>query len=352
MGVVNKIQTFLKKSPSDLRNRILFLIAGLIISNIIVWILVFYYSHFYPILLGLATIAYGFGLRHAVDADHIAAIDNTTRKLVQEGKQPTAIGLFFSLGHSTIVIVLSAMVAFSAGFVNEHLPQYKAIGSLIGTTVSALFLILIGILNLMVFIDVLKIWRHVTKKGRFNEDHVDHHLHDRGLLARLFKPLIKAVSKSQNMYLVGLLFGLGFDTATEVGLLSISAASISKGIPPICIMLLPCAFTVGMALIDTIDGILMLGAYGWANIKPIRKLYYNLNITFISVVIALFIGSVEALQVISKQTGMDGGIFAVANSIQFDWLGYFIIGIFIISWIISVFIYKYRRYDLLDLDHH
>lgn len=351
--LIEKIKRLIAKAPPELRNRIFFILGVLILANILIWVVTFSFSRAYPFLLGLVSLAYGLGLRHAVDADHIAAIDNTTRKLMHDGKKPVAVGLFFSLGHSTIVIILSALVAFSTAYVSQHLPQFKAIGGLFGTTVSCIFLLAIGILNLIIFIDVYKIWRHVLKGGHFHESHIDHHLHNRGLIARLLRPLLKAVNNSWNMYFVGFLFGLGFDTASEVGLLSISAASTARGLPSWAILLLPLAFTAGMALIDTIDGILMLGAYGWAYIKPVRKLYYNLNITLVSVIIALFIGSVEGLQVLSEQLHINTGIFKLANSLQLDYLGYIIIGAFVVSWIFSMLIYKYRKYDLLDLtDHH
>lgn len=344
--------TFWHKIRSDLRKQIILLLGSLILINILLWLGVFIYAKQYPFLLGLASLAYGFGLRHAVDADHIAAIDNTVRKLMQDGQKPIGVGLFFSLGHSTIVILLSLGVAISAGYISTNLPQFKEIGSLIGTSVSAIFLLVIGIINLLVFIDIFKTWRHVTTHGKFSEEHIDEHLHNRGLIARILKPLLKTIKYSWQMYFVGFLFGLGFDTASEVGLLSISAASGSQGVPFMGIFLLPLIFTAGMALVDTLDSILMLGAYGWAQIHPVRKLYYNLNITFISVVIALFIGSLEALQILSERLGYKHGIFALANSIELENVGYIIIVAFIISWLFSYIIYKVRKYDQLEIHTH
>ncbi len=348
MKIIDKLFRILRNAPPDLKKRLFLIFAFLLGSNLLVWIFILLASKTSPVILGLASLAYGFGLRHAVDADHIAAIDNTTRKLMQDGKKPVAVGLFFSLGHSTIVIMLSALVALSASFVNQNLPAFKETGSLIGTGISSFFLLLIGIINLVVFIDIVKMWRKVVDGGTYDDVTLVDHLHNRGLLARIFKPVLKTVQNSWNMYLVGFLFGLGFDTASEVGLLSVSAISGAKGMPIWDIILLPLAFTAGMALIDSLDGILMLGAYGWAYVKPIRKLYYNMNITFISVVIALFIGSVEGLQLISEKTRMSGWFIDLVNRLNFENLGYFIIASFFISWIASIAIYKLRRYDLLE----
>lgn len=337
---------------SGFKKRRLFIILGsLLLLNILVWSLAFVYTKSYPFILGLISLAFSLGLRHAIDADHIAVIDNTTRKLIQDGKRPLAVGLFFSLGHSTIVIILSLLIAFSSSLIINNMPFLKQTGSIIGASVSSIFLLIIGVINLLIFIDLYKIWRHVIKGGFFHESHIDDHLHNRGLLAKFLKPFLKSISDSWKMYPIGLLFGLGFDTASEVALLSLSAVSGANNLPPICIILLPLAFTAGMSLIDTLDGILMLGAYGWAFIKPVRKLYYNLNITFISVIVALLIGSIEGLQVISKQIGNNAGIFRLVNQIEFNYLGYIIIGAFILSWIFSALIYRFKKYDSIIPNH-
>lgn len=348
MKLLEKIQNIYHKASPQLRKRLIVLFSFLIIFNIAIWIFAFIQSMTYPLLLGLVVLSYGLGLRHAVDADHIAAIDNTTRKLMQDGKKPVAVGFFFSLGHSSIVVILSVLIAISSAFVKQNLPTFEQTGSLIGTSVSSFFLLVIGLINLIVLIDIFKIWLHVVKHGHYNESHLQEHLENRGLLVRIFRPFLKGVTNSWNMYFVGFLFGLGFDTASEVGLLSLSAATGAKGIPVYDIILLPLAFTAGMALVDSIDGVLMLGAYGWAYMKPIRKLYYNLNITFISVLIALLIGGIEALQIISGQLMLEGGFFTFINNLDFGNLGYFIIGTFVISWIISILIYRIKRYDLLE----
>ncbi len=350
--LLEKLTTIVKKAPPDVRTRLIVIFTFLTVFNGGVWLLVLIASHTSAVLLGLASLAYGFGLRHGVDADHIAVIDNTTRKLMHDGKRPVAVGLFFSLGHSTIVVLLSLLVAISAAFVHNNLPAFKETGSLIGTLVSSSFLIIIGIINLIVLIDIFKIWRKVLRGAAYDDVILTEHLYNRGMLTRLFGPILKTVNQSWHMYFVGFLFGLGFDTASEVGLLSISAVSGAKGMPVWEIMLLPFAFTAGMSLVDTLDGILMLGAYGWAYVKPIRKLYYNMNITLISVIIALFIGGVEGLQIISAQTKIHTGILGLANNIALENLGYIIIAAFLASWLLSIAIYKLNRYDLLDSKHN
>ena len=349
VNVLKKLSAILQKAPPDLRKRLLVIFITLAVFNGFVWIYAFFVSQRFPVMLGLVILAYGLGLRHAVDADHIAAIDNITRKLMQDGKKPVAVGFFFSLGHSTIVVLLSILVAISAAFVKHNLPALQNAGGIIGTSISGFFLIMIGIINLIVLIDIYGMWRKVVKKkGKYTNLSIEEHLDKRGVTVRMLKPFLKAVRHSWNMYLVGFLFGLGFDTASEVGLLSISAATGASGISIENVILLPLAFTAGMSLIDTLDGILMLGAYGWAYIKPIRKLYYNMNITFISVVIALFIGSIEAMQVIFSQLKLSGGLYDVINNVNFGNLGYFIIVIFVLSWLFSIGVYKYKKYDLLD----
>jgi high-affinity nickel-transport protein len=340
------------------KRRVLILYGFLLGFNLLMWVLTLVASIRYPIILGIAAIAYGFGLRHAVDPDHIAAIDNTTRKLMQDGQRPVATGFFFSMGHSTIVILLSILLAFATAFIKSNLPQFKATGSVIGTSVSALFLIIIGTINLAVMIDVYRQFRRVKAGGSCDEESLDDYLANRGLLARMFRPALRLVDRSWKMYPLGVLFGLGFDTASEVGILAISAGFGASGqVPAIYILLFPLLFAAGMSLVDTTDGVMMLGAYGWAFVKPIRKLYYNLNITGISVVVALVIGSVEALQVIGLQTGSisaggggqsgDGPFWGFISNLDISRLGYVIIGIFLVAWILSTMYYKARGLDKL-----
>lgn len=353
MKLLHKLLHILEKADSQLKRRLSMLLLILLIMNCGVWAATFFFSYKYPVLLGLVMLAYGLGLRHAVDADHIAAIDNTTRKLMQEGQQPIGVGFFFSLGHSTVVILLSILLAISASFVKTNLPSFEATGSLIGTSVSSIFLIFIGLINTVAFFDVLKLFKKITKEKHYVEKDIHDHMHITGFLARLFRPLMSTIAKSWHMYPLGFLFGLGFDTASEVALLSISAAAGANKVIPIgVILLLPISFTAGMALIDSLDSILMLGAYGWAYVKPLRKLYYNLNITFISVIVALFIGGIEGLQIIFEKLHISGGIADSINNLDFGNLGYIIIGIFIFSWIASIVFYKLKNYDLLDFSVH
>ncbi len=351
--MLNRFALIWKNAPPDLRRRLITIYTFLIVFNVAVWVALLVAAARYPLLLGLAVIAYGFGLRHAVDPDHIAAIDNTTRKLMQEGKRPVGVGFFFSLGHSTVVFALSVLIAISAGFVKTNLPQMRSVGAVIGTSVSGVFLVLIAALNLVVLIDIYKTWCKVVKGGTYDEASLDDYLNNRGLLARLFKPMLKVVGQSWHMYPIGLLFGLGFDTASEVGILGIAATTSSApgahGMPVYLILLLPLLFVAGMSLADTTDGVAMLGAYGWAYIRPVRKLYYNLNITLISVLVALVIGGIECLQVIIQEAGLSGGVWGyIHDQLDISNMGFVIIGIFMVSWIGSILYYKLRRIDRLD----
>jgi nickel/cobalt transporter (NiCoT) family protein len=336
------------RSSRDLRRRITVVYAFLLTFNVVAWALTLLASTHYPILLPTAFLAYSFGLRHAVDADHIAAIDNTTRKLMQDGARPVAVGLFFSLGHSTIVVLLSVAIAASAAFVSD-VPTLQSIGGLIGTSVSAAFLLLIGLINLVVLLDVYRMFRQVSAGGAYDEQSLDDYLNNRGLLARVFRPALRLIRRSWHMYPLGVLFGLGFDTASEVALLGLAATSGASHVPVWYILLLPMVFAAGMSLVDTTDGVLMLGAYGWAYMKPIRKLYYNLNITLVSVIIAFVIGGVEALSVIGGELGLHGGIWTVADRLDFGLIGVAIVGIFVVSWLLSTLFYRWKRYDELPV---
>jgi high-affinity nickel-transport protein len=298
-------------------------------------------------LIGTALLAYTFGLRHAVDADHIAAIDNTTRKLMQGGKRPVAVGFFFSLGHSTIVIALSVAVAFAAVTLKARFEDMRSIGGVISTSVSAGFLLVLAIVNVMILVSVVKTFRRVQRGERLVEEDLDMLLNRRGFLSRIFRPLFRLVSRSWHMYPIGFLFGLGFDTATEVALFGISAAQAADGMSLATILIFPALFTAGMCLVDTIDGVLMLGAYGWAFMKPVRKLYYNITITFVSVVVAVLIGGIEALALIADKLELKGGFWDLIGtaSDNFGLLGYMVIGLFAVSWLVSVLFYKLKRYD-------
>lgn len=277
--MLSTFSTILNDQSRNVKRKVATIYTFLVIVNLIVWMLALLTFHNYPLLIGTSVLAYTFGLRHAVDADHIAAIDNVTRKLMQENKRPVAVGFFFSLGHSTIVVLASIAIAVTAATIQRQFPEFQKIGGLIGTSVSALFLLLIALINMVVLWDVFKTFQSVKRGGIYDEQTLDEFLNQRGLLGRFFRPLFRLIDSSWKMYPLGVLFGLGFDTATEVGLLGISANQAAQGLSIWSILLFPALFTAGMSLIDTTDGILMLGAYGWAYVKPIRKLYYNMTIT-------------------------------------------------------------------------
>lgn len=347
---VSALRHVFNDSSSDLRRKIIGIYVLLIAFNLLAWALAFLgFAARYPALLGTALLAYTFGLRHSVDADHISAIDNVTRKLMQEEKRPIAVGFFFSLGHSTVVVFLSVAIAIAATFIQTEIPALKNAGGLIGTSVSALFLYVIAIINLLVLWEVFQMFRKVRRGETYSELTLDEFLSQRGLMGRFFRPLLRMVDRSWKMYPLGVLFGLGFDTATEVGLLGIAAATAGKGLPIPFILIFPLLFTAGMCLLDTTDGILMLGAYGWAFVKPIRKLYYNLNITLISVLVALVVGTIEVLSIVSNVLGLSGGFWDSVANLDFGVLGGLIIGIFVASWIFSTLLYHFKKYDNIEV---
>jgi high-affinity nickel-transport protein len=337
---------------SSLSRRIVAISSLLVVANIAVWIWAVVAFRHHPVLLGTALLAYGFGLRHAVDADHIAAIDNVTRKLMQAGRRPVGVGFFFSLGHSSIVILASVAIAATATLMQSHLDRLHGWGGLIGTLVSSLFLLTIAGMNLAILIGVYRSFRCVKAGAPYMEEQLDLLLAGRGLLARLLRPLFGMIRSSWHMFPLGLLFGLGFDTATEIGLLGISATQATQGLPVWSILVFPALFTAGMSLIDTADGILMLGAYGWAFVKPIRKLYYNLTITFVSVVVALLVGGIEALGLVVDRLDLKGPVWDGISALNahFGTIGYLIIGIFLVSWIGAAAIYRLRGYDRLEVE--
>lgn len=346
---LSAIRNVFNDSSPNLRHRIIGVYTLLIALNIIAWVLAFLaFAVHYPGLLGVALVAYLFGLRHSVDADHISAIDNVTRKLLQERKRPTTVGFFFSLGHSTIVILLSVAIAIAAVVIRNIIPNLQSAGGIIGTLVSALFLYIIALINFLVLWEIFQTFRKVTRGEEYNDQTLEDFLDQRGLMARFFRPLLRMIDASWKMYLVGFLFGLGFDTATEVGLLGIAGVEAGKGLPALYILIFPLLFTAGMMLLDTTDGILMLGAYGWAFVKPVRKLYYNLNITLVSVLVAFVVGTIEVISIISGPLGLTGGIWDFLNNLDFGLLGGAIIGIFILSWLISTIIYKVKGYDDIE----
>ena len=347
------LRAMLTDEPGGTKGRILGLYALLIGFNLGAWLWAFAAFHRYPVLLGTAFLAYSFGLRHAVDADHIAAIDNVTRKLMQQGKRPVAVGLMFSLGHSTIVVAGSLGIAAAALALQHRMDGVRQIGGVVGTLVSALFLFAIALVNLIVLHSVYKSFQRVRRGEPYVEEDFDLLLGNRGFLARLFRPVFNLIQSSWHMYPLGILFGLGFDTATEVGLLGISATQAAHGLSPWSIMVFPILFSAGMSLVDTLDGHMMLGAYGWAYMKPIRKIYYNLSITMVSVLVALLVGGIEALGLFQSKFNLGGGFWDAIGALNghFGTLGYIIITIFAFSWLGSILIYKIKGYDQFEIQH-
>jgi len=334
----------------ETRAHLVRLFSMLLVGNIAAWIWAFLAFHDRPVLLGTALLAYGFGLRHAFDADHIAAIDNVTRKLMQEGKRSAGAGLFFSLGHSSIVVAMSIAIAAAATLFSGRLDALKDIGGIVGTAISSIFLIVIGLANLSVFINLVMTFRSVSKGGAFTEREVEELLSRRGFFGRLFRRLFSLISKSWHMYPLGALFGLGFDTVTEIGLLGISATQAAQGTNIWAILVFPALFTAGMSLMDTADSALMTGAYGWAFVRPVRKLYYNMTITLVSVVIAFVIGGIEALGLIGDKLALHGPFWEVIAALgdHFGLMGYGIVGLFVASWIVSWAVYRIMDYDRRD----
>ena len=340
----------MQRTPSNWRlARIdgLRLLAPLLLANVVAWVWAWLAFADHPTLLGTAMLAWVFGLRHAVDADHVAAIDNVVRKLMQRRRPAVSVGFFFSLGHSTVVVLAAVAVAASAAALQSRLDSVKAVGGVIGTTVSAAFLLAIGLANLVVLFGLWRSFRAVRRGAALHEEQLNALLAGRGLLARLFRPLFRAVSHSWHMYPIGFLFGLGFDTATEIGLLGISATEAARGMSPWQTLVFPALFTAGMALVDTADSTLMVGAYGWAFLNPVRKLWYNLTITAASVAVALLIGGIEALDLLAGQLGLEGGVWSVVASLNDDLanFGFVVIGIFVVAWAVSAAIYRWKRFD-------
>jgi high-affinity nickel-transport protein len=293
-------------------------------------------------LLGIAVLAYALGLRHAVDADHIAAIDNVVRKLMQDGRRPLAVGFFFSLGHSTLVLATVAVVVMAASVPARFAP-IRELGAAVGSGVSATFLLAIALVNAFILRDVWRRFRSVRRGEHVEAEDLDGLL-GRGLLARLFRPLFRVISASWHMYPVGLLFALGFDTATEIGLLGVAAAQTAQGLSPWSILIFPALFAAGMVLVDTTDGVFMVGAYGWAFANPLRKLWYNLTITAVSVLVAVLIGGVEALSIVADRLALQGSFWRAVADLNdgLAFAGFAVIGLCVLCWIASALIYRWK----------
>jgi len=330
------------------RTHLIGVLAFLAAANVLAWIWAFTAFANQPALLGTALLAYLFGLRHAVDPDHIAAIDNVVRKLMQEGKRPISVGFFFSIGHSTLILLAVAVIVTTTAALQQRFSAFKELGGIVSVSVSAFFLLTIAVTNLIILKGVWRNFQRVQRGEPVSADEMDLLLAGQGLLARLFRPLFKLVTQSWHMFPVGFLFGLGFDTATEICLFSVSASHAAHGASLWTVMVFPVLFTAGMALIDTLDSMLMVGAYGWAFVNPVRKIWYNLTITSVSVLVAFGIGGIEALGLLGDQLKLTGAFWdavAMLNSGLANF-GYLVIGVFIASWAVSAGIYKWRGYDL------
>jgi high-affinity nickel-transport protein len=292
----------------------------------------------------LALLMYVFGLRHGVDADHIAAIDNTTRKLLHDGKRPLTVGTWFSLGHSTIVVAMIVAVIAATEFVADRIAEFRAVGAVLGTSVSGVFLCVIGLINVIIVVDIYRVFRNL-REGRYQEGELEAQMNERGFMSRYFGSLFRVIEKPWQIYPVGVLFGLGFDTASEVALIAIAVGVGITGFPLWAVLVLPLMFLCGMVLVDTTDAVAMRFVYGWAFLKPIRKVYYNLTITIISVLIAFAVGGVELLQVLSGELRLEGGFWDALNALDFETLGLGIIVLFFVAWIVAYAIYRIRGYE-------
>jgi high-affinity nickel-transport protein len=298
--------------------------------------------------LGVGLTAYTLGMRHAFDADHIAAIDNTTRKLMADGKRPLSVGFWFSLGHSSIVFALSFLLSVGVkalvGPVQNDGSSLHHYTGLIGTTVSGTFLFALAAINMVILVGILKVFRDM-RRGVYDEETLEEHLANRGLMNRILRPIMKSVTKPGQMYGVGALFGLGFDTASEVALLVLAAAGAAGSLPWYAILSLPVLFAAGMCLFDTVDGTFMNFAYGWAFSQPVRKVYYNITITSLSVMVALVIGGVELLGLMSQQLNITGRFWTDMQNANINSLGFVIVGLFVLTWAVALLIWRVCRIE-------
>ena len=329
------------------RSRIISIYAFLLAINGLAWTWAILALSDRPTLLGTALLAYVLGLRHAVDADHIATIDNVVRKLMQDGKHPLAVGLFFAFGHSLSIALAVAAIAAAAFALQSRFQEFRALGSIIGTGASAFFLLTISAINLVILRDVWRSFQRARRGEKVGEHELDLLLSGRGLLSRIFRPLFRMVTASWQMFAIGLLFGLGFDTATEISLFTVAAGQASGGLNFSTVMIFPALFTAGMTLVDTTDSVLMVGAYGWAFLNPMRKIWYNLTITAISVVVALLIGGIEALGLLADKLSLEGTFWSAIGDLNESLanFGYLVVGIFLVSWALSFAVYHWRGFD-------
>ena len=341
--MLNHLRSALDDASPHQGRKIAAIYVLLFAANAVVWTWAFIALSGHPTLLGTAMLAYVLGLRHAVDADHIAAIDNVVRKLMQEGKRPVSAGLFFSLGHSLVVAIAVAVIVGTAFALQGRLHPFKVIGSVIGTGTSAFFLLAIAAVNLIILRGVWRSFQRARRGEAVAEHELDQLLSGRGLLARIFRPLFRMVTRSWHMFPIGFLFGLGFDTATEITLFTVAGSQASGGMSFGTVMIFPALFAAGMTLVDTSDSVLMVGAYGWAFLNPIRKIWYNLTITAISALVAMLIGGIEALGLLASKLELAGGFWDMVGRLNsgLAGFGYVVIAIFVASWIVSLLIYRW-----------
>ncbi len=323
---------------------VLWIYSVILVLNIVAWSSALFVFQNHPLLLGTALLAFGLGLRHAVDADHIAAIDNVTRKLMYDDQRPIAVGFWFALGHSTVVVLVCLAIVWATSAITDYFQDIKEIGGLIGTIVSAGFLFIIAAINAFILRSAFRTWSAFKRTGHYEVEQFDLNASGAGLLTRFLRPVFKLINRSGHMFPLGFLFGLGFDTASEIALLGIAGTQSTAGLSAWTIMIFPLLFSAGMTLVDTLNGHLMIGAYGWAQIQPQRKLYYNMTITLLSVVMALGIGVTEVISLLSSKLNLQGVVVQAADiiSVHFAMIGYGVIGLFIVLWTTSMWITKLK----------
>ncbi len=347
-------------SPREWR-RVAAMVGAVVLLHVLGWgifVIAIVPQHFKILGIGVAVTAYTLGMRHAFDADHIAAIDNTTRKFMAEGKRPLSVGFFFSLGHSTIVFGLGVGLTIAAkailGQVSNTSSLLHNFGGFFGTLVSGTFLYLIAILNLVILVGIVKVFL-AMRRGAYNDEELEQQLNARGLMFRFFGRMMRAIRSPWQMYPVGVLFGLGFDTATEVALLAATAGAATVGLPWYAVLSLPLLFAAGMSLLDTLDGSFMNFAYGWAFSKPIRKVYYNITITGLSVAIALLIGSIELFGLLAAELKLSGGIWDFFSNFDINQAGFIIVGLFVVTWVVALLVWRFahveRRWEESAREH-
>jgi len=336
---------FAQVTKDSFRTRLIAVFAVIGVGNLAAWAWALAAFADQPMLLGTAGLAFSLGLRHALDADHIAAIDNVTRKLMQDNRRPVAIGFFFALGHSAVLLLASLVVGFAANSLIEQLAEYRDVGAVVGTLASTVFLVAIAIANVAVLSQVVRALLRATRGEQVRDEDIDALLQQQGWLARWFRPLFRLISSSWHLFPLGFLFALGFETASEVSLFGLAAETAQK-VSTSSILVFPALFAAGMTLVDTLDGVLMLGAYGWAYRNPVRKLLYNASITALSVALAFVIAGIEASGLLIEHFGLQGAVWdGIAGlNANFGTLGFGIVALFVVCWIASVVLFHANSY--------